>query len=337
RTCCLSRLPGPERRPRGHAASARRRPPRPAASRRGRAGEPDRGGDGHRRADRLVPAPPGRRAGRRRAGGDGRRRGRPRRGGGAARTVGRGCAGAPGGLRRRRPGPTGPVRRLHRRVPSPPHARLARAGYVGPTLGAGKGVTMASAQAEAVKDMLRQFGAAEADPSVTVDQLRANGAMFGELTTEPDGVTYEEVDADGVPAMWVVPDGAAQDRVLQYVHGGGYVICSAATHRRLVGHIAKAADIRALNVDYRLAPEHPHPAAVDDSVTAYRWLLAQGMQPEHLAIAGDSAGGGLTIATLVALRDLGVPLPAAAVPISPWVDLEGTGESMTTRAHVDLL
>jgi epsilon-lactone hydrolase len=196
---------------------------------------------------------------------------------------------------------------------------------------------MASAQAEAVKDMLRQFGAAESDSSVTLEQLRANGATFGELTTEPDGVTYEDVDADGVPAMWVVPDGAAQDRVLQYVHGGGYVICSAATHRRLVGHIAKAAGVRALNVDYRLAPEHPHPAAVDDSVTAYRWLLAQGLQPEHLAIAGDSAGGGLTIATLVALRDLGVPLPAAAVPISPWVDLEGTGESMTTRAHVDLL
>jgi acetyl esterase/lipase len=86
-----------------------------------------------------------------------------------------------------------------------------------------------------------------------------------------------------------------------------------------------------------LAPEHPHPAAVDDSVTAYRWLLSQGVAPSRLAIAGDSAGGGLTIATLVALRDLGVPLPAAAVPISPWVDLEGTGETMATRADVDLL
>jgi monoterpene epsilon-lactone hydrolase len=196
---------------------------------------------------------------------------------------------------------------------------------------------MASAQAEAVKDVLRQLGAAEAEPAATLEEMRANGAMFGELTAEPDGVSYEDVDAGGVPAMWVTPEGAAEDRVLQYVHGGGYVICSMQTHRRLVGHIAKAAGIRALNVDYRLAPEHPHPAAVDDSVTAYRWLLDQGLRPEHLAIAGDSAGGGLTIATLVALRDLGVPLPAAAVPISPWVDMEGTGDTMTTRAHVDLL
>jgi epsilon-lactone hydrolase len=105
----------------------------------------------------------------------------------------------------------------------------------------------------------------------------------------------------------------------------------------MVGHIAKAAGIRALNVDYRLAPEHPHPAAVEDSVTAYRWLLDQALRPEHLAIAGDSAGGGLTIATLVALRDRGLPLPAAAVPISPWVDLEGTGATMATKADVDLL
>jgi acetyl esterase/lipase len=197
---------------------------------------------------------------------------------------------------------------------------------------------MASEQAEAVKDMLRQMmGAAEAETAPTLEEMRANGAMFGELTAEPEGVRYEDVDAGGVPAMWVTPEGAAEDRVLQYVHGGGYTICSMQTHRRLVGHLAKAAGIRALNVDYRLAPEHPHPAAVDDSVTAYRWLLDQGLRPEHLAIAGDSAGGGLTIATLVALRDLGVPLPAAAVPISPWVDMEGTGETMTTRAHVDLL
>jgi monoterpene epsilon-lactone hydrolase len=196
---------------------------------------------------------------------------------------------------------------------------------------------MASAQAEAVKEQIRQFRESVIDSQPSLEEQRANAASFTDLTTEPDGVSYEEVDAGGVPAMWVVPEGADDERVLEYVHGGGYVICSMHTHRRMVGHIAKAAGIRALNVDYRLAPEHPHPAAVDDSVAAYRWLLAQGFRPEHLAVAGDSAGGGLTIATLVALRDLGVPLPAAAVPISPWVDLEGTGESMTTRADVDLM
>jgi monoterpene epsilon-lactone hydrolase len=93
----------------------------------------------------------------------------------------------------------------------------------------------------------------------------------------------------------------------------------------------------ALNVDYRLAPEHPHPAAVNDSVAAYQWLLDQGYAPHNIAIAGDSAGGGLTLATLLALRDRGLPLPAAAVPLSPWVDLEGTGDTMKTHADRDLL
>jgi acetyl esterase/lipase len=107
------------------------------------------------------------------------------------------------------------------------------------------------------------------------------------------------------------------------------------THRDLVGRISRASGGRVLNVDYRLAPEHPHPAAVDDAVVAYRWLLDQGQAPAKLAVAGDSAGGGLTIATLVALRDAGLPMPAAGVALSPWVDLEGIGESMTTAAHLD--
>jgi monoterpene epsilon-lactone hydrolase len=197
---------------------------------------------------------------------------------------------------------------------------------------------VASPQAEAAKEQMRQRrDAAPAAPPSLEEQRAFTAVLFAEMATEPDGVTYEQIDAGGVPAMWIVPDGAPEDRVLQYVHGGGYVIMSMHTHRRMVGHVAKAAGVRALSVDYRLAPEHPHPAAVDDSVTAYRWLLSQGFAPERLAIAGDSAGGGLTIATLVALRDQGVPLPAAAVPISPWVDLEGTGETMTTRAEVDLL
>jgi monoterpene epsilon-lactone hydrolase len=196
---------------------------------------------------------------------------------------------------------------------------------------------MASEQAEAVKDVLRSFREQVLQGQPTLEEQRAGGEAFGEMTAPPSGVTYTDVDAGGIPAEWVVPEGSADDRVLMYVHGGGYVICSMRTHSKMVGHIAKAAGVKALNVDYRLAPEHPHPAAVNDSVAAYEWLLDQGYAPNNIAIAGDSAGGGLTLATLLALRDRGLPLPAAAVPLSPWVDLEATGDSMKTHADRDLL
>jgi acetyl esterase/lipase len=109
------------------------------------------------------------------------------------------------------------------------------------------------------------------------------------------------------------------------------------THREMVARLSKAAGARALVLNYRLAPEHPFPAAVDDAVAAYRWLLSQNIQPSRVVVAGDSAGGGLTLATLVALRDAKVPMPAAGVCISPWADMEGIGESMTTRAKADPL
>ncbi|MDQ1425708.1 MAG: epsilon-lactone hydrolase [Acidimicrobiaceae bacterium] len=196
---------------------------------------------------------------------------------------------------------------------------------------------MASEQAEAVKVALRAFREQVLVGQPTLEEQRAGGLAFGDMTAPPTSVTYTDVDAGGVPAEWVVPEGAADDRVLLYVHGGGYVICSMRTHSKLVGHIAKAAGVKALNVDYRLAPEHPHPAAVNDSVAAYQWLLDQGYAAQNIAIAGDSAGGGLTFATLLAIRDRGLPLPATAVPLSPWVDLEGTGDTMTTHADRDLL
>jgi acetyl esterase/lipase len=119
------------------------------------------------------------------------------------------------------------------------------------------------------------------------------------------------------------------------LHGGGYVIGSINTHRAMIARIARASNARALAIDYRLAPEHPFPAAVDDATAAYKWLLAEGYEPGKIVIAGDSAGGGLTLAALVALRDSGVPMPAGAVPISPWTDLEGTGESVRSRAAKD--
>lgn len=197
---------------------------------------------------------------------------------------------------------------------------------------------MASPQAEQLKAAfrdLREQSLTNAD--ATLEEMRASALGFANLTGEPEGVTVEAVDAGGVPAQWIVPDGAASDRVIEYVHGGGYVLMSAETHRKLVGHIAKATGCRALNVDYRLAPEHPHPAAVEDATAAYRWLLEQGIEPRHIAISGDSAGGGLTLATAVKLRDEGVALPAALVPLSPWTDMEGTGATMKTRAEVDMI
>ena len=145
----------------------------------------------------------------------------------------------------------------------------------------------------------------------------------------------EKVDAGGVPAEWVMAPGCDTGRAILFLHGGGYAIGSLNTHRRLAYDISATSAAKVLLIDYRLAPEHPFPAAIDDAASAWRWLLQQGFAANRLAIAGDSAGGGLTIATLVNLRDKKLGLPACAVAISPWVDLEGVGGSMTSRAAQD--
>ena len=120
-----------------------------------------------------------------------------------------------------------------------------------------------------------------------------------------------------------------------FLHGGGYIVCSVGTHRDMIARLSRSSGVRALGVDYRLAPEHPFPAAVEDATAAYRWMISSGIDPARVVIAGDSAGGGLALATLVALRDAADPLPAAAVCMSPWVDLEAIGESMITKADMD--
>ena len=145
----------------------------------------------------------------------------------------------------------------------------------------------------------------------------------------------ENVDAGGTPAELVTAHGAPGSRTVLYLHGGGYVIGSPATHRELASRLSSASGAGVLLIDYRLAPEHPFPAPVEDAVSAYKWLLEQGHSPDRLSIAGDSAGGGLTVAILVRLKELGVPLPACGVCLSPWVDMEGIGDSMTSRAHAD--
>lgn len=155
------------------------------------------------------------------------------------------------------------------------------------------------------------------------------------LLPGPSDITTQPVTADGVTAEWVRALSADVDRAVLYLHGGGYVLGSIDTHRALAGRISRAAQARVLLVDYRLAPEHPFPAALDDSVAAYRWMLASGANPARVALGGDSAGGGLAVATLVLIKDARLPMPAAGVCISPWVDLECVGDSMTTRAAVD--
>lgn len=170
---------------------------------------------------------------------------------------------------------------------------------------------------------------------LTLEQMRSGLDMTGGQLG--DGVTGTPVSAGGVPAEWVDPEGGAQDKVIIYLHGGGYVAGSIDSHRNLLGHLARASGARVLALDYRLAPENAWDAPVTDSVAAYRWLLDQGIAAANITIAGDSAGGGLTMATLLALRDEGVAQPACAVGISPWLDMEFNGESMKTRAEVDPL
>ena len=168
--------------------------------------------------------------------------------------------------------------------------------------------------------------------SLTTAERRAQYERAEKVFPTPPEVKVERVSA---PAEWLRPPGAVAGRVVLYLHGGGYVIGSPRSHRHLAAAIASAAAASALLLDYRLAPEHPYPAAVDDATAAYRWLLDQGIAPEHVVIAGDSAGGGLTVATLLALREARVPLPAGGVCISPWVDLTCSGESYRTKAGVD--
>ena len=168
-----------------------------------------------------------------------------------------------------------------------------------------------------------------------IEERRARMERMARLSPPPEGSRIERVDADGIRSEWVSRSGVRQDCALVYLHGGGYYAGSLTTHQGLAARISLAADARVLLVDYRLAPEHPFPAAVEDATGACRWLLRQGFAPERIAVAGDSAGGGLAVAAMLDLKAAGEPLPAAAACLSPWFDLAGTGESIRTRASLD--
>ena len=191
---------------------------------------------------------------------------------------------------------------------------------------------MADAEIEAIRAILaatprpREFG-----------ERRKRLDALGSHYPLPAGVHVEAVDANGVAAEWTTTPEADPSRAIMFLHGGGYISGSLDSHRHMIAQAGREARSRTLALAYRLAPEHPFPAALDDAIAGYRFLLAQGFSPKHIAIAGESAGGGLAVATLVSARDAGLPLPACCWLSSPWVDLEVTGGTVTTKATVDPL
>lgn len=179
--------------------------------------------------------------------------------------------------------------------------------------------------------------AVERDPDMPLEEVRAILECWGDHTREPAGVDCHEEAVGGVPAIWAVPHDCAQDRVAICSHGGGYSCGSMHSHRKLYAHLAKAIGCRAAIVDYRRVPEHPYPAAAGDVLAVYRAVLAAGVAPGHIVLAGDSAGGALSVAVLLQAREQGLPLPAAVLALSPWVDLEATGASYTENAERDVV
>jgi acetyl esterase/lipase len=171
--------------------------------------------------------------------------------------------------------------------------------------------------------------------SSTVQKQRKALERFSKLSIFPGKTKIHQFQIKELAADWILVGNTPEDCAILYLHGGAYNIGSLKTHRELAARISKASKIKTLLIDYRLAPEHPYPAAVEDTVIAYRWLLKNGFSSNNIVIAGDSSGGGLVIAALVKLRDLGEPFPAAAVCLSAWTDLELTGETMKTHLQKD--
>jgi acetyl esterase/lipase len=166
------------------------------------------------------------------------------------------------------------------------------------------------------------------------EEVERGAGFFGKL---PEGFELTPVKIGDLSAEWMLPARAPKDKVILYFHGGGLVVGSIKAHRGIVAKFVKGSGIGALLFDYGLAPERPFPEGLNDSVAAYRYLLDEGIKPSNIVFMGDSGGGGLCLATLLALKDRGIALPAAAVALSPWTDLKNTGDSWTTNAEADTL
>jgi monoterpene epsilon-lactone hydrolase len=168
-----------------------------------------------------------------------------------------------------------------------------------------------------------------------IEIARQGLEALSSLTPVAPDIIVEKTKIEDIPAEWVIAPNAVEDRVFLYLHGGAYIMGSCNTHRYLASKLSQSTAARVLVPEYRLAPENPFPAAIEDAVKVYRWFISSGITPDKIIIGGDSAGGGLTLATLLSLKGEDEALPALAVLLSPWTDLEGTGESMKTRAEVD--
>jgi len=197
---------------------------------------------------------------------------------------------------------------------------------------------MASPQSAVLGEMYKQWLATlSAHPDMSTEETRRLFEHWGDVTTDPGEVDYIESAVGGVRGLWARPKAARDDRALLCFHGGGYMVGSMYSHRKMYAHIAKVVGALAFIVDYRRTPEHRHPVPVNDCTDAYAGLLQDGFAPEHMAFVGDSAGGALTITTMLNARARGLPLPAAALPISPWTDIENTGQTMVTNEAKDHL
>lgn len=191
---------------------------------------------------------------------------------------------------------------------------------------------MTTSELETLLDIFRRQ---EPKQNPSIEEMRADTDRLTQFLPVPDDIGLESAKIAGVDCDRVSAPGASNDRVLLYLHGGGYAICNPRTHRRLAYDLSAASGAVCVLPDYRLAPEHAFPAAVDDALAVYRQLLDDGHSPERIVIGGDSAGGGLTVATMLAARDADLPMPAGAVCISPWTDMEASGSSIRTKADVD--
>lgn len=195
---------------------------------------------------------------------------------------------------------------------------------------------MASTQANVLVNLYKDWTEKMRTGEMDIAAMREMFETWGALATEPTGVTYTEVTIGGVRCLKTVEgDGPDNGRALLCFHGGGFLCGSVESHRKMFAHIAKAVGCAAFIVDYTLTPENPHPGIVEQCSAVYAALLAQGYKAEHLATIGDSAGGNLATAVPLHVQSIGLPMPAATVPLSPWYDMEPTGETMVSNADVD--
>jgi epsilon-lactone hydrolase len=191
---------------------------------------------------------------------------------------------------------------------------------------------MSSSEIDAIRELLRSKPrpAGFAERRERLDAIGSTSPPAGDIRLEP-------IDANGIAAEWSLAPGSDPSKVLLFFHGGGYCSGSIVSHRGMVTEAGRAARARTLAVGYRLAPEHPFPAAIEDARSAYRFLLDQGIAPSRIVVGGDSAGGGLTLALITSVRDAREPLPACAWLVSPWVDLQMIGASLAEKAVADPL